>query len=186
MDMVSVFRSEVFRPLVTNVFPGGLAIFPFVILVNGCFPDLATYRDAHEAVYFSIVALLTIGVGELIGDVATFAESLLDKAHQRKFPDMVTEWEAYLRKTYTPLSEPIGQRYLRAILLHLKFELSLGTALFPFYLGMLLVNAQRAWFSCPFIIWLGLGLSIFFAFLMYSAYVSSRLLIKIRQNLLRA
>lgn len=184
--MISAFRSEVFRPVVTNAFPGGLAIFPFVILVNGHFPELATYRDGHEAVYFTIVALLTVGVGVLIEDVGTFVESLLDKALRRKFPDMVTEWETYLRKTYSPSSEPVGQRYLRAILLHLKFELSLGVALFPFYLGMLFVNTQRAWFSCSFMIWLGLGLFAFFVILMYSAYISGQLLVKIRKNLLSA
>lgn len=163
-----------------------MAVFPFVVLLNGHFPDLETYRDSHEAVYFTVVSLFTVGVGVFISDLGSFIELAIDSRLSKKFPEMQDEWEAYLRKTYNSNSEPVGQRYLRAVLLHLKFELSLAIALIPYYIGMVLVNDQRGWFSCSFITGLGIILFLFFCFLLYSAYTFSRLLLRIRKNLLKS
>jgi len=156
MDMTSVVKNEVFRPLVTIVIPGAIAIFPFVLFVNGHFPALAVYRDTHEPVYFTVVALLTLCAGMLMGDLGTYVEDWFDKLLAHRYPKALEQWYAYLRQDTS--AQTIGHGYLRAALLYLRFELTLGLALLPFYFGMFLVNHQTSWFSVGFMIGLGIGL----------------------------
>jgi hypothetical protein len=182
MDVANVFKNEVFRPLVTVVIPGAIALFPYVLLANHLFPALDVYRGEHEPIYLTIVVLLTIAFGVLIGDIGSYVEVLFDKFLAKDFPKAGSEWYQYLQ---LPNSGTIGHGYLSAALLHLRFELAMGIAFIPFFAGMLIVNGHKLWFSNGAMWLMGLSLFVAFFILMYAAYTTSELMIQVRANMLK-
>jgi hypothetical protein len=183
MDMTTAFRSEVFRPLVTIVIPGTIAALPYVIALNNEFPDLSKYRENHEAAYYTVVALLTVGLGMLINDAGTYIEDRLDKALIKDFPTAVSDWYEYLNHDAT--KQTIGHNYLRAALLHLRFEIALLIALPIFFVGILFLEYRTCWLGSNFVSVMGaicLGLTIL---LFLFARTTVRLLAKVRANIVR-
>src|ERR1700733_7814336 len=78
-----------------------------------------------------LLALACIAAGLLVEDIGSRIESrFLDKrlGTQPGFSTHSDEWNQYLRLVFK--AEPVGQRYLRAILLRFKFELGTAIALF--------------------------------------------------------
>ena len=78
--------------------------------------------EANHTETTLLLVLASIGAGLIVEDVGSRIESLyFDKrlARTAEFSTHSTEWFQYLRLAFRV--EPIGQRYLRAILLRFKF-----------------------------------------------------------------
>lgn len=180
-EIFSAFGSEVFRPLATIVIPGATAISVwFVALLQRykVFRDLVAPNHT-EAIL--VLILVSIAVGLLVEDVGSRVESrCFDKLIVRKpeFVDHEKEWYEYLRLAFK--IEPVGQRYLRTIVLRLKFELGTLVALALATPGLFLtdISARTEVAIIVFIV-------LFWIYLLIEARASHELLHRIRHELIK-
>jgi hypothetical protein len=179
-EIFAAFGSEVFRPLVTLLLPSAVAISVWCVCIIQRFPPLYRFADANHVEFAFAVVLITLFVGLLLEDLGSRIEStLLDpKLDAKTDHEHERVWWLYLRTAYKV--EPIGQRYLRTIVLRMKFELSTCLALILFTIGLFFVNMPvgYALMTCAFTV----ALSIW---LFFEARESHELLDSIRRELLR-
>jgi hypothetical protein len=180
-EIFSAFGSEVFRPLATIVIPGAMAISTWFVVLLQRFPTVRNLAEANHTETALLLALASIATGLLVEDIGSRIESRwFDKklVKQPGFSQHDDEWDQYLRLTFN--IEPVGQRYLRTILLRFKFEVGTAVALL---------------FSCPGLFWTSLGYpwaAFWFAmcvalasFLLFEASSSHRVLSEVRHEILK-
>ena len=71
MDITNTFKSEIFKPLVSIVIPGAIAVAPYILLLNFHFPAIETFREKYQAAYYVVTAISVIGAGFLLGDIGS-------------------------------------------------------------------------------------------------------------------
>jgi hypothetical protein len=101
----------------------------FVVLLQR-FPSFRNLAEANHTETALLLALASIASGLLVEDIGSRIESRwFDKqlVKQPSFSHHDDEWDQYLRLTFS--IEPVGQRYLRTILL--RFNRGCATALVP-------------------------------------------------------
>jgi hypothetical protein len=128
-NLFSAFTSEVFRPLVTLLIPGAIAISTWFIGLLWQFPDVKKTASENHAETGLILVLAMTFAGMALEDLGTRLESWLDS---RQAGTHSEDWYAYLRTAFSV--DPIGRRYIRTLVLRLKFEL--GTAFAMLVAGM--------------------------------------------------
>jgi len=181
-EIFSAFGSEVFRPLVTIVIPGAMAISVWFVVLLQKFTKLYDLAVGNHAETTLLLALCSVAAGLLIEDVGSRFESRYLDGRLGAQPDFSAhseEWKQYLRLVFK--IEPVGQRYLRAILLRFKFELGTAIALLSSGIGLPLTTLT----FCK-------ALTCSAAFIAAAAYLlfvearsSHRLLSKIRHEILK-
>lgn len=125
MNFFTAFQSEVFRPLVTILIPGGLALSSWIIAVLWKFPAVKDLIVRNHTETAWIFVLLMTAIGIVIEDWGARIESAWDRTADRHTDGEHTRiWYEYLRCAF--VADPIGRRYTRSVVLRLKFEL--GTA----------------------------------------------------------
>lgn len=127
-DIFAAFGSEVFRPLVTLLVPGAVGLAPWFLGLVQRYADiygLVSRNHAESALLLALVALIS---GMLLEDLGSRIEStFFDNARNRVTSGRHnSDWKAYLRVAYK--LEPVGARYIRTILLRMKFELGMSSA----------------------------------------------------------
>ncbi len=127
-DLLSAFGSEFFRPLVTLVLPGALGIGPFVVATLWSNSNVRQLADANPIVTAVILIAVAVFFGLLFEDIGSEIEVNLDKRANNKEPKgkHLEDWYDYLCLAVS--TEPIGHRYIRTLVLRLKFELGSGVA----------------------------------------------------------
>jgi hypothetical protein len=144
MNFFAAFQSEVFRPLVTLLIPGALAISSWLVALCREFPALKSLMTAHSAETYVILFLVVTAVGIIVEDIGAKIEIHFDdiqnEATDNRFED---EWFAYLKTSF--LSDPIGRGYARTLVLRLKFQLGI-------MLGSSVAAAGIIW-----LLWLGVS-----------------------------
>jgi hypothetical protein len=145
MDLTSAFKSEIFRPLVPVVVPGFVAIAPFVIVAGHYIPAIPKFWNDHDSAFVAVFSVIVLAVGLILEGLGAFIESgILDGTLGKDNPDHAAEWDEYLQLRLK--DEMIAQRYLRTVLVHLKFELSMIPALALLLVGLLWIdNIYRVW-----------------------------------------
>jgi hypothetical protein len=134
-NLFSAFTSEVFRPLVTLLIPGAIAISTWFIALLWQFPVLRkTVYDNHAETGFALAFAMTFA-GMVLEDLGTRVEKRLDDKRNDKTGNHNANWFAYLRTAF--VTDPIGRRYIRTLVLRLKFELGAGFAMVFAALGIL-------------------------------------------------
>jgi hypothetical protein len=124
-NFFSAFTSEVFRPIVTLIIPGAIGISTWFVALLLDFPDVKDLVSRNHTESSLVLLLAMIFAGLVLEDAGARWEKLLDdRADKRTGRAHTTQWFEYLRTAYS--AEPVGRRYLRTLVLRLKFEL--GTA----------------------------------------------------------
>lgn len=129
-----------------------------------------------------LLALGCIAAGLFVEDIGSRIESrCFDKwlSKQPTFSAHAEEWNRYLRLAFK--IEPVGQRYLRTILLRFKFELGTAIALLSSGVGLLLT-------TLPFwtaVTWLAVLATLAAYLLLVEARCSHELLSEIRHEILQ-
>jgi hypothetical protein len=144
-ELVSAFNSEVFRPVVSLVVPGFFALSTSCVALGQQFPDLLSRGEDHSGI-LTIVAFLTVlTFGLTIEDIGAHLERRFDRDLKKtaNFEKHMDEWFSYLRLAFK--IEPVGHRYLRTLVLRMKFELGMTVASVPFALGTLLLKTNCVW-----------------------------------------
>lgn len=181
-EIFSAFGSEIFRPLATIVIPGAMAISVWFVVVLQRFTKLCALAGANHTETTLLLALASVAAGLLVEDLGSRIESrYLDRrlVAQPPFSAHSEEWNQYLRLVFK--SEPVGQRYLRAILLRFKFELGTAIALVSSGLALLLTTLAL----CTALVWCVLLIAVAAYLLFVEARSSHRLLSKIRHEILK-
>jgi hypothetical protein len=134
-NFFSAFTSEVFRPLVSLLIPGAIAISTWFVGLVWHFPDLQTLvHNNHADVGIMLVLAMTFA-GLVLEDMGARVESRWDTRKDMKDQRHIDNWYAYLRTAFK--ADPIGRRYVRALVLRLKFELGTVFAMLSAGLGIL-------------------------------------------------
>lgn len=181
-EIFSAFGSEIFRPLVTIVIPGAMAISVWFVVVLQKFTQLCVLAEGNHTETTLLLVLASIAAGLLVEDIGSRIESrFLDKSlgAQPAFSAHSEEWNQYLRLVFK--TEPVGQRYLRAILLRFKFELGTAIALLSSGIGLLLTTLSL----CKALTWFVVFIAIAAYLILVEARSSHRLLSKIRHEILK-
>jgi hypothetical protein len=133
-NFFSAFSYDVFRPLVTLLIPGAIAISTWFIRLLWHFGDLRKLVSSkHAETGFVLFFAITLA-GLICEDLGAHVETRFDtkvNAHDQKHLD---NWYAYLRTAF--VVSPIGRRYIGTLVLRLKFELGTGFGALSAGLGM--------------------------------------------------
>ena len=128
-EILSGFGSEVFRPLVTFFLPGAVSISSWVVACLWACDSIRKLADTNRVETLGILSLLVLFFGLICDDMGSRLESswldtrVTDGLSAAKHEE---NWYRYLRQAFAV--EPVGHRYLRMLVLHLKFELGTGVA----------------------------------------------------------
>ncbi len=141
MDLAATLKSEIVRPTLTLVVPGLTAIAPFLIQSKRLLPNLSRYLERHSTLASFTILLAVLAVGLILQSIGSWFEAgIIDRKLEARYPNLSSDRYDYLRLSYT--TEPIGQRYLRTVTLHLKFELSMAPAVMLTLIGVNWINSD--------------------------------------------
>lgn len=179
-ELTAAFQSEVFHPIATLVVPGFFSVSTIATAVWQRHPAVQKFAEGHSGLTTTIALLVVLTVGLITEDLGARVEQVLDGRLSRKLGYELhqKEWFDYLRIAFD--TEPIGQRYLKTLVLRLKFELGMAIATVPFALGTLYL--QMSCLSHTLMVGIGLvALVYFFA----EARSSNKTLSDLRRELLK-
>ncbi|MBS1856129.1 MAG: hypothetical protein JST11_12240 [Acidobacteria bacterium] len=177
-DVFAAFGSEVFRPVVTLLLPGALALSPWVVAGIWSSQTVAKLVIGYRTEAWVAAILLTLFIGLVCEDIGSHLEGHFDDRVERKTGNHKVNWRAYWRVAYE--REPIGHHYLRTILLRLKFELGCAVACLVGLLGLWWLPTSYEARVVASAITLVVA-----AFFVYESHESHHLLGEIRAELLR-
>lgn len=182
MDLSSAFKSEVFRPLVTLFIPGGVAAGPYFLLAGYYVPATRAFWDDHPSTTVAIVVGCILAAGLVVENWGSRIEDLWDGLLNRDGEHRET-WNAYLGLTLR--DEIVGQRYMRTLLMRMKFELAMVPALVCGVGGLLWLNRVEPFW--PFRErWLWLAGSVLVVYFAWESFDSARLMAATRRIVVRA
>jgi hypothetical protein len=180
-EIFSAFGSEIFRPLATIVIPGAMAISAWFVVLLQRFPSFRNIAEANHTETALLLALASIASGLLVEDIGSRIESRWFDKKLVKQPDFSRhddEWDQYLRLTFS--IEPVGQRYLRTILLRFKFEMGIAVALLLSGSGLFWTSLRYPWALFWFLVCVALAWG-----LLFEARCSHQLLSEVRHEILK-
>jgi hypothetical protein len=134
-NFFSAFSTEVFRPIVTLLIPGAIGISTWFIALVWHFTTIRTLVVANHGETGLVLLLAMIFAGLVFEDLGARVEKKLDeKADERTEKHHSDEWYSYLRTAF--LADPVGRRYVRTIVLRLKFELGVAFSMLSAAVGL--------------------------------------------------
>src|SRR5688572_7600414 len=132
MDFASAVKNDAFAPILTYVVPGAVAVAPHLLVVASYFDHVARFGTQHPAALTIAATILILVVGALLEEFGQRLELLWDRGIAN------ANWVPYLKLRLN--DEIVGQRYLRRILIRMKFELSMVFALPICIAGLIWLN----------------------------------------------
>ncbi|MFN0108456.1 MAG: hypothetical protein ACKVZH_06340 [Blastocatellia bacterium] len=186
MDIISGIKSEVIQPLATLVVPGCVAVGPYILVAKHHIPKIVEFWEKYPSAFTVIVLVIVIALGMLLEDIGTYIESRFwDKRLSKRDPDHDDSWDKYLKlKTK---DEYVGQRYLRTILVRMKFELAMVPSTILCCLGLSWVNKiYHVWHWFGGYLFITVVLLAIAGYLFYESRNSAEVLAKTRKKLIQA
>jgi hypothetical protein len=179
-ELTAAFQSEVFHPIATLVVPGFFGLSASAVAVWQRFPIIPKWAEQHSGVATTTAILMVLTSGLVTEDLGARLEDFFDKQLTKRagYEKHHEEWFDYLRIAFD--REPVGHRYLKKLVLRLKFELGMTIASILFAVGIVCIQA-------PY----GLRREIFWSAIFASAYFcmeaksSNKALSKLRRELLK-
>lgn len=187
MDKQSLFKLDFNKVLIQLITPGLVAIFPYIILYLRFDYNTKFYCFENISILITAITILSLVAGLLIENIGSIVEVLcFDTEHKKKDAKFEDSWERYLQLTFE--HEPLGQEYLRTVLLRMKFELSIGVALISMSIGLIWLDKVHPIFDTPatsaaILFLLPFSLSYYITF--WEAKSSSEVLAKTREILVK-
>lgn len=185
-DKLSSLGLSIDRVVIQLIIPGLVASFPFIIIFMNNFPFEKNLLLTNVSLLIPFVTVIALISGIILENAGSIIEvHCYDRRNEKKFKDYHETWNKFLILDYKG-KEPSGHRYLRNILLRMKFELSFAFAMFPMATGLIILDSQHILIgSCilKIILFILLPIGIAFYLLLKEAYDSSKVLAKTRQLL---
>jgi hypothetical protein len=126
MDPTSAVRTDTLPAIATVVAPGAFVSSTYLWAILSSDAALRTFLDHHEAIALASALLLWIVAGFAVDSIGSYVEVYWIDRPREDHSQMLEVWWRYLRIAWS--REPIGQRYLRRLLVSFKFELNMFTA----------------------------------------------------------
>jgi hypothetical protein len=179
-ELTATFQSEVFRPVVTLVIPGFYGLSTSSIALWQRAPGLHHYVNDFPGLAATIMLLAVLTLGLLAEEVGAQIEAYFDRelAKKKGYENHREEWFKYLRLAFD--KEPVGHRYLRTLVLRLKFELGMTVASIPFAIGVLFIQISITCRIAIFAVSASLA-----AYLAFEAQQSDEKLSELRREMLK-
>ncbi len=188
----SVFDTNTTHLLLVIVVPGLLVALPWAYILGLWFAPLTRLSRDKPQWFVLAVILAALPTGMVLEDLGATMEVYAFDQWQPDAKQHAENWWLYLRTAYS--HEPVGERYLRTVVLRFKFELSFIPALLIagpswFYYVWRLRTAsrhppdRRFWRIC-ILVFVVFPL-LLAGYLFVEAHDSSRLLGQIRAELLK-
>jgi hypothetical protein len=185
MDIAPAFKSDVFRSISTLLVPGVVALAPYALLLNHYQPGIVSFADHYGVVYVALYLFAALAAGFVLEDLGSHIEGeVWDELIQRETRCQESDWLAFLTLSPEANKEKVGHRYLRTIILRLKFELSFGLALILLWFGLLLLDATLLLWTEAAVSVLSIVVLCPAAYLLWESYRSSWVLANLRHLLL--
>jgi hypothetical protein len=184
MDFSSAVKSDSLRPVATIVAPGAVAVSPYVVILGYYVPVVTRFWNEHEAAFAFIVALSILTAGFILEEVGSLIEVGWDAKLMKQYDFHGDVWRIYLQLKLK--DDIVGQRYLRDVLTHMKFELAMSPALLLCVVALVWINAIYAIWSACTMFFIALVLLAISAFLLWESYQSAELLSRTRRAIVDA
>lgn len=126
-EIFSAFGSEVFRPVMTILLPGLVAVSTWVVGLLQRFSIMRSLAESRRVETGIIVVLAGLAIGEILEDLGSHIETKFDDIRDKQNPLFKKEWYDYLSKSFE--HDPIGRGYIRSLVIRLKFEFGLSLGL---------------------------------------------------------
>lgn len=173
------------RVLIQLIIPGLVASFPFIIIFLNHYPFEKKLLLDNPALLLPFVGAIALISGIILENAGSLLEvNIYDKQNKKKFERYEEIWQKFLTLKYNEV--PVGHRYLRNILLRMKFELSFGFAMFPMCTGLIILDSQYQLITACYwkiILFIIIPIGSAFYLLFKEAYDSSKVLAKTRKLL---
>jgi hypothetical protein len=122
-ELLAAFAAEIFRPVVTLLIPGFWALTPWTISMFLHYPMTWDFVSRHHEGGGLVFVVFATAVGMILENLGSRLEICYDRRCAKGSSE---NWYAYLALAVDP--EPIGLRYIRTIVLRMKFELAMCSA----------------------------------------------------------
>lgn len=186
-DSLKDLRFDINRIVFQLLIPGIFAVLPFFVLFLTKCNEVKIYFKQSELMCFAALFVLSIAAGLILEDIGSLIEKCVwDRINKRRYPEAEDEWERYL-KLDLPVDVPlIAERYLRTIVVRMKFELSFSVALFVMIIGIILLRIQTGFISskCSFCISCIIVPLLLSVYVFWESWNSTKLLINTRKKIL--
>jgi hypothetical protein len=121
-ELLAGFAAEIFRPVITLLIPGFWALSPWLTALllhySASWNFVCIHRDGSGLVF--VVAATAAGL--ILENLSARLEKHFFERHTKDY----SNWFAYLALALE--TEPIGLRYIRTVVLRMKFEFGMGIA----------------------------------------------------------
>jgi len=184
MDLISAFKSELFRPLATIIAPGTIAITPWIFIFLNQNSFIVLYIEDYSIASAFIFIILVTVAGFILENVGARIESTWDKLLASSNSNHENEWNQYLQLKVK--DEIVGQRYLRTIVTRMKFELAISPALISCLVGILALNINLKLWRCETMIIVAAVFSFVSLYMLYEAYSSAKTCARTRDQILKS
>jgi hypothetical protein len=197
MDLISGFRSELFRPFVTLGIPGAISTGPYIIIVGHYFPQALIFWNDHPSAFITIIVITVFAVGLVLEDMGARIEFIWDcwldrwaaalrtcvlrRAGSKRYHTAnahLCDWTDYLELELT--DEIIGERYLLTIVMRMKFELAMIPSLFLASCGIAWLQIIDKFWTWPRFVLLLAALALLFIYLLWESLQSAKTLCETR------
>ena len=139
MDILSTLKGEYARTVILIVIPGAVALQPYYSLLlneNNFFYNTENTLIFHALIYL----LLSIFIGYISQDFGARLEICFDKIHckltKKNYDDFLMRFNTYLFNKRD--EDLIATHYYRSMLIRLKFELHMISAILILLVGLVL------------------------------------------------
>ncbi len=147
MEKISSLNLDFDRVLIQLIIPGLAAFFPWAIIFLNSHHFERDFLFKNLTLLITILSILSLIVGIILENLGSIIEvHFYDKKNGIEFPNYMDIWKEFLCLNYAG-NEPTGHRYLRNILLRMKFELSFGLGLVPMAIGLIVLDSQTLIFN---------------------------------------
>jgi hypothetical protein len=179
-EVLGTVGNEFLRPWAMLILPGCIVVTPYFVLFCLIYPDFMTLVSANGAESVTGFVAAALFCGFVLENIGSELESWWDgRPHNAKIR---ADWNEYLRVAFKV--EPVGQRYVRSIVLRLKFEL--GTlAAAPFCLIGVILLWHRVVGHGSLFFWIVVAISALAAYSWWCATESYRILAETRAAILK-
>jgi hypothetical protein len=141
MDPTTAVRTDALPAMATLIAPGAFASAPYAWAVLSSTDNLKPFLAQHESIALASAILLWIAAGFLIESVGSYVEVYWIDRPKADHAEMLATWWRYLRIAWK--TEPVGQHYLRRMLVSFKFELNMSVAAAASIPGVLILGILR-------------------------------------------
>jgi hypothetical protein len=126
MDPTTAVRTDTLPVIVTVVAPGAFVTVPYLWAFLAKAERVQGFLAVHEGITLAGGVLLWIIVGFVVESVGSYVEVYWIDRQRSDYQEMIETWWRYLRIAWR--KEPVGQHYLRRMLVSFKFELNMSVA----------------------------------------------------------